>query len=339
MRISVTGFDGKELYSGRDTSVLKSKIANEKLQTGDEFEAAKKEWEKTNLTQWDFGDLSDTVTIKGKNGTEWLLFPGLEADEQSVNLRLFLHKEDALDAHKKGVVRLFSILFSKDLKFLKKSLMLSKETKDYAKYFGGANIFEKRLFDRVVEELFCKDIRNEKEFFAYAESVACEIIKTGNEKLKIIISVLKAYHEARTTLYDLETANRASLTLTDFFKTLRDELNRLVPENFIELYDNERMSHLERYIKAITIRAQRGILNFEKDQVKEKDVRIHTDRLNEFLKGLSPHVSEEKRASIEEYFWLIEEYKVSLFAQELKTAIPVSSKRLNQNSKEIERMA
>jgi len=339
MRISVTGFDGKELYSGRDTSVLKSKIANEKLQIGDEFESAKKEWEKTNLTQWDFGDLPDSVTIKGKNGTEWLLFPGLEADEQSVNLRLFLHKDDAHISHKKGVAKLFSILFSKDLKFLKKSLTISKEIKDYTKYFGGISIFEKRLYDRVVEELFCKDIRTEQEFFSYAESVACEIIKTGNEKLKIIISVLKAYHEARTTLYDLETAKKANQTLTDFFKTLRDQLSRLVPENFIELYDNERMSHLERYIRAIMIRVQRGMVNFEKDQAKEKDVRIYTDCLNKFLKSLSPHVSEDKRAAIEEYFWLIEEYKVSLFAQELKTAFPVSSKRLEQKSKEIERMA
>jgi len=229
-------------------------------------------------------------------------------------------------------------LFSKDLKFLKKSLTLSKDGKEYAKYFGGAALFEKRLYDQVVSSLFSKDIRTEDEFFAYAEKVACEIIQTGNEKLNCIQNVLTAYHNARSGLYELETANKANATLIDFFRMLREELNQLVPENFMELYENERMMHLERYLKAIIIRAQRGMVNFEKDQAKGKEILVHMSRLNEFLKGLSPHVSQEKRAAIEEYFWLIQEYKVSLFAQELKTAVPVSPKRLNQKSKEIERM-
>ncbi|MCP4367433.1 MAG: DUF3418 domain-containing protein, partial [Deltaproteobacteria bacterium] len=55
-------------------------------------------------------------------------------------------------------------------------------------------------------------------------------------------------------------------------------------------------------------------------------------------KGLSPRASTEKKEAVEEYFWLVEEYKVSLFAQELKTAIPVSKKRLEKRRKEIERM-
>ncbi|MBU1399010.1 MAG: DUF3418 domain-containing protein, partial [Proteobacteria bacterium] len=49
-------------------------------------------------------------------------------------------------------------------------------------------------------------------------------------------------------------------------------------------------------------------------------------------------VSDEKKKAVEEYFWLIEEYRVSLFAQELKTPVPVSAKRLEKKFKEIERM-
>ncbi len=56
------------------------------------------------------------------------------------------------------------------------------------------------------------------------------------------------------------------------------------------------------------------------------------------LKELRPGASPEKKAAVEEYFWLIEEYKVSLFAQELKTAVPVSKKRLEKKLKEIQRM-
>ena len=64
----------------------------------------------------------------------------------------------------------------------------------------------------------------------------------------------------------------------------------------------------------------------------------HADGLNRLLKTLSPSASDEKRQAIEEYFWMLEEFKVSVFAQELKTAIPISAKRLKDKLAEIERM-
>jgi len=115
-------------------------------------------------------------------------------------------------------------------------------------------------------------------------------------------------------------------------------LFRLVPETFMDLYDNDRLAHIARYIRAIGIRAQRASVNFEKDEVKAKKLKIYINDLNEMLKKLSSTVSEEKKQALEEYFWLIEEYKVSLFAQELKTVVPVSEKKLDKKLKEIERM-
>jgi len=92
-------------------------------------------------------------------------------------------------------------------------------------------------------------------------------------------------------------------------------------------------------MKALEIRARRAVVDFEKDRAKADDIQIFTKSLNQLLKGLSPTTSKEKKAAIEAYFWLIEEYKVSIFAQELKTSVPVSKKRLKEKLKEIERMA
>ncbi len=116
------------------------------------------------------------------------------------------------------------------------------------------------------------------------------------------------------------------------------ELAQLVPESFIHLYDMKRLGHLERYIKSIKIRAQRAMVDFEKDQAKLKEVKIFSTRLNKLVKTLSPNVTDEKRSALEEFFWMIEEYKVSVFAQELKTAIPVSKVRLEKKLAEIKRM-
>jgi ATP-dependent helicase HrpA len=99
------------------------------------------------------------------------------------------------------------------------------------------------------------------------------------------------------------------------------------------------MIHLVRYMKALEIRAQRAMVDFEKDQAKSHDIQIFVESLNRLLKGLTDTTSKEKRAAIESYFWLIEEFKVSIFAQELKTSVPVSKKRLKEKLKEIERMA
>jgi ATP-dependent helicase HrpA len=88
----------------------------------------------------------------------------------------------------------------------------------------------------------------------------------------------------------------------------------------------------------LTIRARRAPVDFEKDQAKAAEVGTFADGLSRLLKTLSPAVSAEKRQAIEDYFWMLEEYKVSVFAQELKTAIPISAKRLQNKLKQIERM-
>ncbi|MFY9704742.1 MAG: DUF3418 domain-containing protein, partial [Desulfobacterales bacterium] len=119
---------------------------------------------------------------------------------------------------------------------------------------------------------------------------------------------------------------------------LQTELMRLVPENVVELYDLHRLEHLPRYVQTVEIRARRAAVNFEKDQVKAADLMPFTAGLDRLLQSLRTTSSPEKRKAIEDFFWLIEEYKVSLFAQELRTAVPVSEKRLRDRMMEIERM-
>jgi ATP-dependent helicase HrpA len=86
------------------------------------------------------------------------------------------------------------------------------------------------------------------------------------------------------------------------------------------------------------IRAQRAVVNFEKDRIREKTVSGFASKLNTLVIDLSPDAGQEKREAIEAFFWLLEEFKVSLFAQELKTATRVSEKKLKDAVKEIERM-
>jgi ATP-dependent helicase HrpA len=343
MRVSITGPKGEEICSGRGPAILNRSIPKT-CETGEskEMESARKTWERTGITGWDFPDLPERIVLRGKNRTQWVVYPGLQpADgkEKSVNLRLFQNMENALASHKKGVGALFAFHFSKDLKFLKKSLVLPKNMQKKADYFGGAKPFEKQMYRCVIHRLFHQNIRSKAAFYAHTESVAPVILPKGRKFANLSLSVLEEYHKTRTVFYNLETAHSTNHGVLEFLKGLRVELSRLVPDTFMDLYDMDRLTHLSRYIKAGAIRAERALVNFEKDQAKAKEIEIFTRSLNTLLQGLSPTVSERKKAAVEAYFWLIEEYKISVFAQELKTPVRVSKKRLEEKLKKIERMA
>jgi len=343
MRISITDPKGKELFSCRDPNILSRHVSKQAEQVESaEMDAAKKNWERAHITRWDFPDLPEYIDLKDKNVSQWLVYPGLQKvdpKKKSVNLRLFQSNETAIESHKEGVALLFTLYFSKDLKFLRKTLKLPKDMEEISNYFGGSARFEKRMYESIIKKLFFKNIRSKDAFFTHAESIAQSILSEGRELLNQSLPVLEAYHETRTTIYALETAHKTNRAALQFLKGLRTELSKLMPETFVDLYDAGRIIHLVRYMKALEIRAQRAMVDFEKERVKTDEIQIFTESLNRLLKGLSPTTSKEKKAAIEAYFWLIEEYKVSIFAQELKTLVPVSKKRLKEKLKEIERMA
>jgi ATP-dependent helicase HrpA len=339
MRVSLTTPDGREIRSGRDAAILQADAGG--IRASDDFEAARKKWEKDGIIDWNFGDLPEFVRNSDKNEAAWIAYPALQEAEgaaKHVNLRLFRGQEEALAAHVKGVAALYSLHFSKDLKFLKRQLTLPAESVFMADYFGGSKNLVRQMYDAVLHELFGKNIRTENAFFLHAESAARKILSTGLELRDKVIPVLTSYHEARDGISGLLQMKPKESPVVRLLQSLVEELARLVPDTFVTLYDRERLTHLVRYIRAAYIRAQRASVDFEKDQSKSCELIKFTDGLTTLIRDLSPSVTNEKRKAIEEYFWMIEEYKVSLFAQELKTAIPISPKRLGRKLKEIERM-
>jgi ATP-dependent helicase HrpA len=339
MRVAITAPDGKELQVGRDPDILRQ--ADGGLEKSDELKAARAKWEKTGITRWDFGDLPESVSDTGQETGRWIAYPALEPSGAGgqVNLRLFRQREKALTVHPRGVAVLYTILFAKDLKFLRRQLTFPANKAFMADYFGGTKNLVNQMVDRVIQDLFRKNIRSKEAFYAHVESVAPKISSTGQELLDGLVPVLTAYHDARSQIHKLQQSSRNSRQVVSFCQDQTAELGRLVPETFITIYDKQRLDHLIRYIQAAAIRARRAAADFEKDQIKSKGVAKFTEGLNQLLRELSPRASDEKRQAVEEYFWMIEEYKVSVFAQELKTAIPISAKRLEQKLQQIRRMA
>ena len=335
MRIAVTDHQGKEVNAGRDLKALLKKSTEVSLEiTKDSvpWKKARQKWEKTGLTTWNFGTLPEKIPL----GPSVIAFLGLEPSENSVNIRLFKTKGEALSSHKKGVQTLLLIQYAQDLKFEKKYLALPEENQKKALYFGGKTAVENMVLENLKKEIFQKDLRTEEDFKAYAETVGRAMSEKGYAIWEMILKILDEYHRTRVAIDNIEKANLTNRIVTAICSQVRSELTALAPKDFIKFFPIDRLLHLPRYMIALQIRADRAKNDPEKDNKKNSQVDGFSKALDKMQADISSATSLKKREAIQEYRWMIEEFKVSLFAPELKTAYPISALRLTKKQKQIE---
>jgi ATP-dependent helicase HrpA len=220
---------------------------------------------------------------------------------------------------------------------MRKSLAATGELKLHAAAFGGAKALENALYEKTVHTLFAVDIRRQTDFFSHAENSGPRIVPTALEIVKMAAPVIKALYEVFERFRKIETANRTNRPLPAFLGELRDETSRLAPPDFLLKYDEKRLPHIVRYLRSIGIRAEKGAVHLEKALLRGKEIREIESLFSE-LSCPSPACAKEKSTLLEELRWMIEEYKVSVFAQELKTPFPVSRKRLDSLMENIRRI-
>jgi ATP-dependent helicase HrpA len=335
MRVSIVDQVGKELDSGRDVHLLTLTDSKRSMKRDSwEWKKAREKWEKESITSWDFGSLPESILL----GEHLFAYPGLETSGESISIRLFDCREAALESHKKGVQTLLSLRFSKDLKFLRRNLSLPRQGMDGARYFGGVHAVEEALYNALLKRLFQLNIRTPEEFASHAEKLEPTVFAKARELGDQAANVLDAYAETRQTIHDIEQSNKANKAVVEICADVRKDLDCLVPPNFLEIYAGDLLLRLPRYMKAIQIRAERATNDPEKDKKKMAQAEAFIKAHEEMVASLLPQSSRDKRVAVEEFRWMVEEFRISLFAQELKTFFPVSRKRLEEKRKEIERM-
>jgi ATP-dependent helicase HrpA len=341
MRVAVTDHEGHEIAAARNLDILRKAAAPSAVPVDSPaWKSAKERWERTGLTSWDFGPLPETVAA----GPHTVAFPGLEAEEKGVNLLLFRSREDALAAHVKGVEALLAPRFSKDLEFVKRCLVLQEEHEPAAFFFGGKAAVMKALAAALKREVFLKNVRSREEFDALSATAVRDLFSKGTELRDLVIRILGASQKVRQSL------PKAASTLPSFgglrrpagpggtAGAIKAELERLVPANFLEVYPMDRLRRLPRRLEALRIRAERAMYDPEKDRKKEEQIEPYSLMLDRLRKGFTKETSPEKKKAVDELEEMVEEFRLSLFAPEVKTAFPVSPKRLGMKIKEIEAM-
>ncbi len=337
IRIALTDAKGRIVKTSRDATVLTMTDTADRDAVA--FQQARQTWERGPVETWDFGDLPQTIEIKGPGGRHWTAHPALEARDDTVILTLFSDAAQAHKAHARGIKALLMRRFDPEIKFLRKNLQLSTAFDAVGRYFGGRKTLDDQLAQSVLDDLLLQPIRTFQAFQDQVERLEREgLAGQGQTKRDRVMAVINAYADLRRQLHTMENAGAGKPPVLAFLEAMRNQLNKLVPENFIRLYPDDRLLRLPVYMRAIALRAERGLVNPDKERTKAILVEPFEKRLSQLALELPPQCSTEKRQAIETLCWMVEEYKISIFAQEIKTAHPISAQRLEKQLGKIERL-
>ena len=327
MNVSVIDDSGQELANGRDLVALRQQLGGAaRITYGGGAEDS--EFERTGLTEWNFGDLPAQVKFK-RGGRELIGYPALVDNGESVDLRLLDAADVAESETRRGVVRLLRIALAAQFKQLDKDL--ARETALALKFrsFGSPEQLRAALIDAIATRALLGDDdtpRSQKEF------------DKQKERAKPKISVVKqALLRDAAEILDLHAQVAARLNAKpQFTAAMRDEhahLAALVTADFITATPWAHLKDLPRYLRGILKRLEKL------PAAEQRDARGMAGVLtlqNKYLARRGQVVGTAS-AALDDFRWQLEELRISLFAQELKTPYPVSAKRLDKLWNELAR--
>jgi ATP-dependent helicase HrpA len=332
LRYVLTDPMGKELIASRDPLILnKGDLISESLEQMEQWKKAKARWEKEKLTDWDLGELPEEIKV----APNLPAYPGLKVEGGHVCLRLFNSPVEAFESHKSGLEALLRHRLSKEIKALRRYLSIPPSVPRALSFLGGKD----KLIDGIIEAVLASasDGRaRSPEAFRSCEALLKErLYPHAAELLAALKEILLAMEGCIATVLDLEAELRRSAFYSSLSEIIRKDLKDLVPSDFLTRYSNERLRDLTRYIKCLEIRAQRAINNPAKDKERDAELRKALELFEKLKNPPNIPFSKDRYKAVEDFRWMIEEFKISLFAQELKTKYPVSLKRLAHKASEI----
>ena len=327
MRVEVQGTDRSTIATGRDVEELVGSM--ERHDTPGELEAWKnavRKYELEGLRNWSCGDLPERIEVAQLSGVPLYGYPGLVAGEDSVDLKLFKSGEEARLVNRGGLVRLCELVLEEQVAWLRRQLQEVDQFKVLYSSMGKTAELREASFAHLEEHLFLRDELHpleENGFQRIAERAREELRRIEPRFIDLLGKLLKLRHEI--------------LVHPQPYPGMRDDLERLMPGDFLRQTPFLQLHHLCRYLQTVLRRAERYRLNPGKDEQM-------TDRVKTYQGKLAPLLAEElfpfspRWQQIQALRWMAEEYRVSVFAQELGTAHPISPKRLDKKLEEIENL-
>jgi ATP-dependent helicase HrpA len=271
-----------------------------------------------NLSTWSFGELPELLEIP--QGRQKLIgFPALVDKGTHCDIEVFDDPAEAASIHLKGLRRLFAIQLKEQLKYLEKNV---PGLQQMGMQFVGLGTQEE-LRDQMIHAGLARACLqaplplNQAQFTTRRDEGKSRLNLLVNEIARLVGQILAEYHGLPKKLQGIKTHAAA-------YADISAQLQMLVHKRFVIDTDHAQLAHFPRYLKAMQVRIDK----LRSDPAR--DTRLMADWQQAAAPWQRAQKAGQRDAKMDEYRWLLEELRVSLFAQELRTPMPVSVKRLQK---------
>ncbi len=337
MRFRLVDANGRTLDAGRDLQALKRRHRGQAKASFAQLPAS--ELERDGIRDWDFGRLPESVELQ-RGGLRLRGFPALVDEGDSVSIRVLDSRPSAEAAGHLGLRRLLMLRLAQDVRYLRRNLGgLQRMQLQYAKApkppegldAGAGAKLEDELVALILDLCFIQDqpeLRDGEAFRARIEQRRGELMTIGAAVCALAAAIFDGYQRLRKALSGATQINWL-VSLSD----MRQQLDRLVFRGFLAVTPYAELRHYPRYLQALEKRLEKLAHAAARDQ---KQLAELTPLFGEWQRR-DQQARRDRRHDprLEELRWMFEELRVSLFAQELKTAYPISLKRLERRWKEL----
>ncbi|WP_404340458.1 ATP-dependent RNA helicase HrpA [Pseudoalteromonas mariniglutinosa] len=326
LQFEVRDEQGKLLARSFDLTKLKVQLQGKVTDTLSKV--ADKGIEKTDLIDWNFGDLPNSY-VKKQGQYEIKAYPALVDKNKTAAVELFDNEIKALTAHQQGLRRLVLLNVPSPIKYLQQNLPNKAKLGLYFNPFGKINDLIDDCIAAAIDSLLIKygNIRSREEFAHAKEQIRGELGDTVVAIATQVEQVLNIAHGLNKKM-----KGRVDLTMITAHGDIKNQLQNLVFKGFVSEHGAEKMADLIRYLKALEKRLEKLPIDPNRDRLcvleLDKVAEHYQNLLHKIPKGMP--VPEQLKA----IFWMQQELRVSLFAQTLGTPYPISVKRVINAIKE-----
>ncbi len=272
------------------------------------------------FTDWSFGSLPELMELR--KGRDTLIgYPAVVDVGDAVELQVFDDPGTAQARMREGLRRLFILALREPLRFFERNLPEAQRLGLLYAPFGGSDDLRSDLVDALVDRACLGPPwpADAASFAARAAEARPRLNLIGQEIARTTLMVLTEHQGAMRKLAQARLFTQA-------VADIEQQLNALLPRRFVSATPAAQLGHLPRYLKAIAMRLDK----LRADSARDAQKLAELAPLQTNYRRLLAQRKGEPDARLEEFRWLLEELRVSLFAQELRTPMPVSVKRLHK---------
>lgn len=323
--IKVVDDRGRCIASGRDLQELRTRYREQVQQN---IQSAATNIEREDIQSWDFNDLPQSVQLQ-RSGISIRAYPALVDKQNKVALQVLDNPLQARYLTQRGIARLLMLESVQMVKYLQKELFKGQELSLSIAGIGS----REQVVDDILMASFCQLClpdqehlpRSRGEFDQRLGSAKEKLIIRAQELADILATSLKLLVGVRKLLKQQKNALALAFSISD----IQQQLQQLFYPGLVYATPLEWLTQYPRYLRAIELRIEKALLNPQKDRLLLAEIQPHWQRLNDLLAKEGEYALAQS-IPLQTYRWGIEELRVSLFAQTLRTQIPISSKRLDK---------